>query len=92
MYTRIAKVINPNPDIILLGPNQRFDVKLLKDALKKDNLGHIKVKRLDQYYDKYELNSSSMIKRKIIESNNREYKANRIKTAKPNYNLTYGKI
>lgn len=77
-----------NPDIILLGPDQRFDVKLLKDALKKNNLGHIKVKRLNQHYDKYELNSSSMIKRKILESNNREYKAKRVK---PNYNITYGK-
>ncbi len=59
-----------NPDIILLGPDQRFEINTLKKSLKKIGLGHIEVKRLDKYYDKYELNSSSSIKRKIIEFNN----------------------
>ena len=78
-----------NPDIILLGPDQRFDIILLREALKKNGLGHIEVKRLNRYYDKYELNSSSMIKRKIIESNNEDYKKKRVET---NYPVNYGKI
>ncbi len=78
-----------NPDIILLGPDVRFDIILLREALKKNGLGHIEVKRLNRYYDKYELNSSSMIKRKIIESNNEDYKKKRVET---NYPVSYGKI
>ena len=60
-----------NPDIILLGPDQKFEVNILKRALKKNGLGHIEVRRLVRYYDKHELNSSSLIKKKIIEFNNR---------------------
>lgn len=78
-----------NPDIILLGPNQRFDINFLREALKKNNLGNIKVKRLNRYYDRYELNSSSMIKRRITESNNEDYKKRR---EKPIYPVSYGKI
>jgi len=40
------------PDIILLGPNQKFDINTLKKNLKKINLENIKVKRLKTYYDK----------------------------------------
>jgi FAD synthetase len=78
-----------NPDIILLGPNQRFDINLLREALKKNNLSNIKVKRLNKFYEKYELNSSSMIKRRITESNNEDYKKER---EKANYPVSYGKI
>ncbi|MBN1803383.1 MAG: FAD synthase [Candidatus Lokiarchaeota archaeon] len=60
-----------NPDIILLGPDQGFDINFLKQNLKKQGLDHIEIKRLNQYYSKYELNSSSLIKRRIIESNNK---------------------
>jgi len=70
----LLKVSEINPDIILLGPDQRFDINLLKNVLKKKNLGHIEVKRLNRYYEKYELNSSSLIKSKIIELNNGCYK------------------
>jgi len=56
-----------NPDIILLGPNQRFEINTLKKSLRKKGLGHIKVKRLLKYYDKYKLHSSSSIKKKIFE-------------------------
>jgi FAD synthetase len=56
-----------NPDIILLGPNQRFEIDDLKKSLQKKGLGHIKVKRLHKYYDKYLLHSSSLIKKKILE-------------------------
>lgn len=56
-----------NPDIILLGPDQRYSIEILKKELKKRGLSTIKIKRLDSYYDKYELHSSSLIKKKIID-------------------------
>jgi FAD synthetase len=63
-----------NPDIILLGPNQRFSVEKLKNALQMKGLNHIEVLRLDTYYDKFKLHSSSLIKRKIVESYSKERK------------------
>jgi len=66
----LKTVAEINPDLILLGPDQRFDIQKLKSGLVKMNLGHIEVKRLETYYDKYKLFSSSLIKKKIIE----EYK------------------
>ncbi len=56
-----------NPDIILLGPDQKYDLETLKRELIKKGLGNIKVKRLDTYYEKYALHSSSLIKKKILE-------------------------
>lgn len=56
-----------NPDIILLGPDQNYDIEILKQGLKKKGLDHIEVKRLEIYYNKYELHSSSLIKQKIIQ-------------------------
>ncbi|MHA1273265.1 MAG: adenylyltransferase/cytidyltransferase family protein [Promethearchaeota archaeon] len=56
-----------DPDIILLGPDQKYDENTLKKGLEKIGLGHIEVKRLTKYYDKYELHSSRLIKKKIIE-------------------------
>ncbi len=56
-----------NPDIILLGPDQRYSIEILKKELKKRGLSTIKIKRLESYYDKYELHSSSLIKKKIID-------------------------
>jgi FAD synthetase len=55
-----------DPDIILLGPNQKYDIATLKEGLVAIGLGHIEVKRLEIYYNKFELHSSSLIKRKII--------------------------
>jgi len=63
-----------NPDIILLGPDQKYEVSELKEGLKSIGLNHIDVRRLEKYYDKYELNSSSAIKKKIIE----RYKQNKL--------------
>ena len=60
-----------NPDIILLGPNQKYDLKTLKNGLVNKGLTHIEVKRLETYYDKYELHSSSLIKKKILELNSK---------------------
>ncbi len=57
-----------NPDIILLGPDQKYDLNTLKEGLKKKGLNHIEVKRMKSYYDKYALHSSSLIKRKIIKT------------------------
>jgi len=61
-----------NPDIILLGPDQKYSIDVLKRGLEERGLGHIEVKRLDRNYDKYELHSSSLIKKKIFE----QYKKN----------------
>lgn len=60
------------PDIILLGPDQKYDAAILKKGLKKRGLDKIEVKRLETYYDKYELHSSSLIKKEII----KQYKKN----------------
>lgn len=57
-----------NPDIILLGPDQKYDISTLKNGLQRRGLSHIQVKRLENYYDKYELHSSRLIKRKIYDS------------------------
>jgi len=56
-----------NPDIILLGPDQKYDLETLKQELEKKGLSKIIVKRLDIYYEKYALHSSSLIKKKIFE-------------------------
>jgi FAD synthetase len=56
-----------NPDVILLGPDQKYSIEILKKGLKKKGLNHIEVIRLETYYNKYELHSSSLIKQKIIE-------------------------
>ena len=56
-----------DPDIILLGPDQKYDLEILKRELIEKGLTHITVKRLDTYYDKYKLHSSSLIKKKIVE-------------------------
>ena len=61
-----------NPDIILLGPDQKFSAQKLQIALKMKGLNHIEVRRLEKYYDKFKLHSSSLIKKKIIE----KYKEN----------------
>ena len=56
-----------NPDLILLGPDQKYDILTLIKGLKEKGLDHIKVQRLETYYDKFELHSSNLIKKKIIE-------------------------
>ncbi len=61
-----------NPDIILLGPDQKFSAQKLQNALKMKGLKHIEVRRLENYYNKFKLHSSSLIKKKIIE----KYKKN----------------
>ena len=55
------------PDIILLGPNQKYDMATLKNGLKDHGLEHIKIQRLQSYYDNCELNSSRLIKQKMLE-------------------------
>ncbi len=78
-----------NPDIILLGPDQKYDINVLKISLKEKDLGYIEVRRLNKIFDKYELNSSSLIKRKILISKYGEYKKSREET---NYPTSYGKV
>ncbi len=56
-----------NPEIILLGPDQKYDLETLKQELGKKGLGKIIVKRLDTYFEKFALHSSSLIKKKIFE-------------------------
>ncbi len=63
------------PDIVLLGPDQKYSIKTLKKGLTDMGLNNIEVKKLEIYYKKYELHSSSQIKQKIIEKykeNNKE--------------------
>jgi len=57
-----------NPDIILLGPDQKFSAQKLQNTLKMKGLNHIEVRRLEKYYDKFKLHSSSLIKKKIFEN------------------------
>ncbi|NVM17365.1 MAG: FAD synthase [Candidatus Lokiarchaeota archaeon] len=57
-----------NPDIIFLGPDQKYNQGTLKRGLEEKGLDNVIVKRLETYYDKYELHSSSLIKKKIINS------------------------
>ena len=78
------------PDIILLGPNQVFDIITLRESLKDINLENIQVKRLNKFYNKYKLNSSSLIKRKIIELKSIYYKKSGLDVNK--LNTSYGKI
>ena len=58
------------PDIILLGPDQKFSVDRLQKALKLKGMNQIEVLRLEKFYDKFKLHSSSLIKKKIIEKDN----------------------
>ena len=60
------------PDIILLGPDQKFSAEKLENALKMKGMNNIEVRRLEKYYDKYKLHSSSTIKKKIIERYKKE--------------------
>ena len=67
----LQTVVDINPDIILLGPDQKFDIDILKNGLKEKGINSIEILRLDHYYDKFNLHSSSLIKQKVIK-NNRE--------------------
>lgn len=57
------------PDIVLLGPNQKYSIETLKKGLIDIGLNKVEVKRLETYFERYELHSSSLIKQKIIERN-----------------------
>ena len=61
-----------DPDVVLLGPDQKYGVDTLKKELEDLGLHHIEVKRLEKYYDKFDLHSSSLIKKRIIEQYNKE--------------------
>jgi FAD synthetase len=62
-----------NPDIILLGPDQKVSLDRLQNALKMKGMNHIEVKRLEEFYDKYKLHSSSLIKKKVIEKHKKDH-------------------
>ncbi|MFW9824348.1 MAG: adenylyltransferase/cytidyltransferase family protein [Candidatus Thorarchaeota archaeon] len=55
------------PDIVLLGPDQKYSIKILKKGLAERGLNNVEVRRLETYYEKFELHSSSLIKKRIIE-------------------------
>ncbi|MBD3193904.1 MAG: adenylyltransferase/cytidyltransferase family protein [Candidatus Lokiarchaeota archaeon] len=57
-----------DPDIVLLGPDQNFDEKKLQTALRERGLKSLEVRRLNTFYEKFQLNSSSKIKNKIFKT------------------------
>ncbi len=61
----MKKALSLDPDVILLGPNQRISTNNLYKLLESYGASDVEVERLDEMYDKFELNSSSAIKRKI---------------------------
>jgi FAD synthetase len=61
----LEKALSLKPDIILLGPNQKYNIDDLHKELEKYDAGHVQIKRAEKMYDKYELNSSTSIKDKI---------------------------
>jgi len=63
-YLKIIEEINP--DIIMLGPNQKVTIKMIKNGLKAKGLEKIKIIRLEKFYNKHKLHSSTLIKEKII--------------------------
>ncbi len=63
-YLKIIEEINP--DIIMLGPNQKVTIKMIKNGLKKKGLEKIKIIRLEKFYNKHKFHSSTLIKEKII--------------------------
>ncbi|MFX1503275.1 MAG: adenylyltransferase/cytidyltransferase family protein [Promethearchaeota archaeon] len=85
----LLTVAEIKPDIILLGPNQKFEIETLKKDLEEIHLGNIEVKRCNTFYEKFKLNSSSLIKKQIIESTKPSPKKRRVEM---NYETSYGKI
>jgi FAD synthetase len=75
-YFKVVEEINP--DIIMLGPNQKISIDMVKEGLKEKGLEHIEVIRLEKLYDKYELHSSSLIKQKIMNNSSKNRKENNI--------------
>ncbi len=63
-YLKIIEEINP--DIIMLGPNQKVTIKMIKKGLKEKGLEKIKIIRLEKFYNKHKFHSSTLIKEKII--------------------------
>lgn len=63
-YLKIIEEINP--DIIMLGPNQKVTIKMIKNGLKAKGLEKIKIIRLEKFYNKHKFHSSTLIKEKII--------------------------
>ena len=69
----ILSALDLNPDIIMLGPNQRISEIKLRRLLDGNDATHIKIQRFPTLYSngsQYELNSSTSIKAKIIKQNN----------------------
>ena len=63
----LLKVVEEEkPDIILLGPNQNFDEKAIEQELKRRGL-QVKVKRLKEKNNNYQLCSTSKIIKRIIQ-------------------------
>ena len=58
-----------NIQIIVLGPNQKIDEKILNEGLKKRNRKDVQVIRIKEMFTEYPLTSSSKIKQKIREDN-----------------------
>ena len=61
----LEKALSLKPDIILLGPNQKYHIEDLHKELDKYGASHIQIERVEKMYDKFELSSSTSIKDKI---------------------------
>lgn len=63
----LARALSLEPDLILLGPNQKISISKLKELLMENNAEHIQIKRLETLYTKFPLHSSTLIKKRIIQ-------------------------
>ena len=62
----VVRIVEMNPDIFLLGPNQYGDPEYYENELK--NRGCFTIfRRLPKMDETFELNSSSKIKKKVLE-------------------------
>jgi FAD synthetase len=65
--TFFTRVLELRPDIIMLGPNQGVEIDRLTQGLALRGHPEIQVIRLPAIYSKFELNSSTKIKERIVQ-------------------------
>ncbi|MHA1619340.1 MAG: adenylyltransferase/cytidyltransferase family protein [Promethearchaeota archaeon] len=63
----MRKALDLNPDLILLGPNQKISEEKLRQKLEINQASHIQIKRCETLFTQFPLKSSSEIKQRIIQ-------------------------